>query len=180
MVCKVTCINRGCSGQTLVSTVIGLLIALLLLGSLAALYLFTARSFTDFANHMDLDNQSRMALDSMSRDIRQADRLATYATNQLSFLLGTNQVSFTYYSTNRTLVRATSSNSTVLLNDCDYLRFDIFKRTPTNGTYESFPTATATNCKVVQVAWACSKNVYGKKADTETVQGARIVLRKQR
>jgi len=168
------------AGETLVGILFATGIGSLVLLSLAAIYMFSARSFTEMANYMDLDGQSRLAMDLASRDIRRADRLSAYATNQLTFLFGTNQIRFTYDSSNKTLVRATATNSTVLLKDCDYLRFDILQKTPSNGAYEFYPAATATNCKIVQLTWTCSRKIYGTKANTANVQAAKIVIRSQK
>ena len=44
-----------------------------------------ARSFVALSNYNDLDQASRNALDTMSREIRQTRSLTSYATNQLVF-----------------------------------------------------------------------------------------------
>ncbi len=66
-----------------------------------------------------------------------------------------------------------------LLTGCDALTFTIAQRTPKDGTYELFPTATPATAKVVNIAWNCSRTILGRKANTENVQTARIVIRKQ-
>ena len=66
-----------------------------------------------------------------------------------------------------------------LLTGCDALTFTIAQRTPKDGSYEVYPAATPATAKVVNVSWNCSRLVLGRKANTENVQTARIVIRKQ-
>src|SRR5439155_8922247 len=180
MECKASSVKSRQSGQGLVETVFAMGLGSLLLMAVVSAYYFSARSFSDLANYLDLDSQSRVAFDRMGKDIRQADRLASYGTNRLVFQSGSNQITFDYNSTNRTLTRQTGGATQTLLSGCDYLRYDIFQRNLANGAYDYYPTAVATNCKVVQVTWLCSQNLYGRKAESESLQSARIVIRKQK
>ena len=180
MDCNVTSISRRRAAESLPSTVIGMGIASLLFIALASVYLFSTRSFVDLGNYMDLDSRARVALDTMSRDIRQADRLTSYASNAVTFQSGTNQLTFNYDASGKTLTRQLGGEINTLLVDCDAARFDIFQRNPANGAYDYYPTAAATNCKIVQVTLLCSRSVLGQMADSATVQSARVVIRKQR
>ena len=65
------------------------------------------------------------------------------------------------------------------MTECDYLRFAIFQRNPIGGTYDQYATASATNCKLVQLNWICSRTILGAKVNTESVQSAKIVIRRQ-
>src|SRR6266704_1100468 len=105
MECRVSSTKVGCSAQGLIQTLLAVGIGSVLLMAVASVYYLSARSFSDLANYLDLDSQSRTAFDRMGKDIRQADRLTSYATNRLVFQSGTNQITFTYDSTNRTLTR---------------------------------------------------------------------------
>ena len=107
--------------------------------------------------------------------------MTSYATNELVFNDGTstNGLSFTYDPAQRTLVRQRGGNSTTLLTECDGLQFSIYQRTPLSGTYDQYPTAVATNCKVVSVKWTCSRTILGLKATTETDEEAKVVIRKR-
>src|SRR5712692_3398561 len=66
----------------------------------------------------------------------------------------------------------------VLLTQCDDLRFAIYQRTPLPGTYDQYPVAAVTNCKVVAVKWVCSRTILGAKVNSEDIQEAKIVIRK--
>jgi hypothetical protein len=67
----------------------------------------------------------------------------------------------------------------MLLTNVDFLSFQIFQRNPVAGTYDTYPTSSATNCKLVSVSWICSRSILGSKLNTESVQTAKIVIRKQ-
>jgi hypothetical protein len=88
-------------------------------------------------------------------------------------------VTYVYESDGKSLVRLFDNRRTVLLSGCDAARFDIFMRQATNAVYETFPTATVDNAKVVQISWSCSRNVLGNKQNTESMQTAQVVIRKQ-
>jgi len=164
----------------LASTLVAIALTGLLMAALAAAYLFSARSFASLALYADLDGRSRVALDSLSRDLRQAKRVTNYATNELTVLLGTNQVTFRHVPSSKSLVRVAGGSSKKLLSNCDYLRFDIFQRNLTNGNYDYYPAATATNCKVVQVSWTCSRDILGHKTESAAVESAKVVIRQQK
>jgi hypothetical protein len=154
-------------------------IGLITLTALAAFTSYTGRSFIAMGNYVDLDRASRNALDYMTKDIRQTQRLNAYATNRLDFLDQDGAIlSYIYDSGNRTLTRSLGSTNKVLLTECDELQFSIFQRNPVGGTYDQYPTATVTNTKLVQVTWTCSRKIIGAKVNTESVQTAKIVIRK--
>ena len=66
--------------MTLVELQIASAISVILFTAVLALAFYTARSFAAFTNYIDLDVNSRNALDVMSTEIRQAD-LVTAATS---------------------------------------------------------------------------------------------------
>ena len=78
--------------------------------SFAAIYtlvFYLTRSFLAMGNYADLDKISRLALDQMTRDIRQAQYLVSSASNQLAFNVGgSNTLTFTYDSAARQLTRS--------------------------------------------------------------------------
>ncbi len=159
----------------------------IVLAAVMALAFFSARSFAALTNYVELDNFSRNALDTMSREIRQSDGLVSGDDHQLTFQHRnpTNgqpfTVSYTYDPSTKQLVRHQSgtAEAKVLLQECDYLRFSIYQRNPIGGTYDQYPTANPDTCKLVQLSWICSRNILGKRANTESVQSAKVVIRKQ-
>ena len=162
--------------ELLVSIGIGTIVVL----ALVALTVYSARSFAVLANYVELNAAGARAMDTFTRDIRQAVGLTGYSTNQLVFDDGisTNGLIFTYDPVGRTLVRMQAGSTNVLLTGCDSLQFSIFQRTPLAGTYDQYPVASATNCKVVSVKWTCSRSLLGIKATSETDEEAKVVIRK--
>ncbi|MDX1952104.1 MAG: prepilin-type N-terminal cleavage/methylation domain-containing protein [Verrucomicrobiota bacterium] len=182
MDCKITSINRNRrAGMTLVEFMISGSIAAILLSAVAMLTFYTGRSFASMANYIELDQHSRGTLDQMSQQIRQTTKLLSATSQKLVFLDhdGSN-LTYVYNPTNRTLIRQkTGQPDKVLLTGCDNLEFNIFQRNPINGTYNQYPTANAATCKLVQLRWTCSRDNIYSRFNTESVQSARIVIRKQ-
>jgi Tfp pilus assembly protein PilW len=181
MDCRATSTSRRKAGESLPATVIGLGLTSLLFAAVAAVYLYSARSFVDLGNYMEMDSNARYALDVMSADIRQADGIDSYSSNALTLRFGTNLLAYTLNTGQRTLDRQFRSVTRTLLTDCDGVHYDIFQRNPTNGLYDYFPDASSvTNSKLVEVTVLCTRSVLGHKANSTTLQSARIVIRKQR
>lgn len=181
MVCKPTSTDRRRTGGfTLVEFMVASGIGLLVLTALAAFTSYTGRSFVAMGNYVDLDRASRNALDYMTKDIRQTQRLSGYASNRIDFLdHDGGTLAYVYNAAARTLTRTKGSTNKVLLTECDALQFSIFQRNPVGGTYDQYPTATLADTKLVQVTWTCSRTIFGAKVNTESVQTAKIVIRKQ-
>lgn len=171
--------------MTLVELLIAMGVGSILFLAVGTLAFYSARSFAALSNYVELDNYSRNALDQMSREIRQADSLISGTDHQLVFQVAnpTNgsiyQVTFTYDPATRIMTRTQGAQQTVMLKECDFLKFSIFQRNPIGGTYDQYPTANPATCKLVQMSWICSRNILGKKANTESVQSAKVVIRKQ-
>ena len=174
---KCTMTSAKQKGFTIPEVVISLALVVVMTGALGGLYVHSTRTFVESANYMDFENQSRVALNRISRIIRQANALTYYSSNKLTFLVGTNSVSFTYYPGQRTLREETASTFKALLSDCDYVNYGIYQRNLTNS-YDYYPAATLASCKVVQVNWGCSREVLGK-SNTAAAVSAKIVIRKQ-
>ena len=183
MDCKITSTKRRKSaGMTLMELLVAVGVGGIILSALGSLVFYTGRSFAALANYVDLDNYSRTALDRMSREIRQTRRLIEGNDTKLVFedFDGT-QLIFQYHSSSRTLTRTKDGvmDTEPLLKDCDYLKFSMFQRNPVGGTYDQYPTATAATCKLVQLRWVCSRDLVYAKWNTESVQSAKVVIRKQ-
>ena len=175
-------VKTACRGATLVEFAVASGLSSLVLLVLASLTYYSARTFASIANYTDLDNKSRNALDVMTKDIRQCEKLISATEKKLIFDYGSGvTLSYTYDSAERKLSRKLgNAASKVLLTECDFLQFAIFKRNPLAGTYDQYPTTVeATNTKLVQLNWVCSRQLLGSRANTESVQSAKIVIRRQ-
>jgi hypothetical protein len=165
-------------GMTLVETLVASMAGLLLMTVVASVWMFSARSFVALGNYRDLDNDSRNTLDLMSREIRGAAALTSYATNAIT-LVNRDGTSFSYVYNpgTETLSRVQGGNSRVLLEQCDYVRFHVSQRNITNGFVFYTTTSQPQLTKLVDVSWKCSRTILGAKVNTESVQTAKIVLR---
>ena len=79
----------------------------------------------------------------------------------------------------RMKVQSGATNTTDLLTSCYYFNFGMFQRNPVNGTYDQYPVANPSTCKLVQLYWICSRNILGKTANTESIESAKVVIRKE-
>lgn len=172
---------RRRAGMTLMELMVATAIGSIVMTAVASLSFYTARSFAALSNYVDLDQKSRNALDRMSQKIRQASGVTSYSSNAVS-LLYTNgsTLSYAYDSSARTLTESLAGTTNNLLTECDALVFEAFARNPVGGTFDQFPATNDTaTIKLLQVSWTCSRTILGAKVNTESVQSAKIVIRKQ-
>ena len=179
MVCKTTSISRRPAAaftlpEILVSAALGGLVLLVV----AMVSIYSGRSFVAIANYVGMDQVSQLALDKMSREIRQAHRLIEFSPTSLTFEDGNKQqFTFNYDPEARTLVRTGGETTNVYLTDCDSLEFSNFQRTTISNTFDAYEPAYVTNTRLIQVTWTCSRTILGAKVNTESVQSTKVVLR---
>ena len=172
---------------TLPEMMIAVSCGILILGSVGSVYIFMNRTLDATINYEELDRQSRNALDLMTADIRQCGHLTNYTTNSLSFTnLDGSLLRFSWDGNN--LMTYTNASTTLpgcprggtLLRGCNYLKFSIFQRNPSNGTTMTFipaPTNQPALTKVVVMDWICRRTNYISLTDSESVQTAKVVMR---
>jgi len=175
--------------MTLVELQVASAVAVILFAAVMALAFYTARSFAAFTNYVDLDANSRNALDLMSTEIRQADLLTAATSTSLTFQTtdpatgAQHSLKYSYDPGRKEVTRIYDGGTPeVLLTECTYLQFGTFQRntTPTLETaFVPVATSQANLCKVVQLTWICSRRILGKAANTESVQSAKVVIRKK-
>jgi hypothetical protein len=171
---------RGAGGFTLVEAIIAAGIAAILVLVVCELSVFSGRSVAALYNYVDLDDDNRVAMDQITRDVRQANRVLGASTNMLVLEDGDGSILAYWHSPAlRTVTRYRNGSYRVILRECDRLSFNIGQRNTVNGTYDVYPVATPDTAKVVNVSWLCSRTIFGRKENTESVQTARIVIRKQ-
>jgi prepilin-type N-terminal cleavage/methylation domain-containing protein len=153
--------------------------------ALASVYLFAMKSFTAMGNYATLSQHNRHAMDLLTSEIRQAKQVTAYSTNSITIVNG-DSVTVTYLFRPQTqqMVRTASDGSyQVLLNNCDLINFNLFQRNPIGGSYDIYPAATGNwqqTVKVVQLSWKTSRTLFNNMINSEDVQTARIVIRKQK
>lgn len=165
---------------TLVEMMVAMGLGIFVLAVVATLTMYTVRSFVAMGNYNDLERASAHALDTMTKEIRQAARMDSYATNriQLSMLNTSQKLVYEYDPVARTLTQIKGSNKEVLLEQCDFLQFNISQRNPSNDfNFYPAPANRPDLVKLIDVSWKCSRQILGQKLNTESVQTSKIVIR---
>jgi prepilin-type N-terminal cleavage/methylation domain-containing protein len=156
--------------------------------ALMLLYLYSARGMASMCNYSLLDKSNREAMDLLTKEIRQAMNVLNYTTNSITILTTntagtTPTVTYSFSPSNKTMTRtSTDGTSKILLRNCNLLSFQLFTRCPSNGVFGSFPVATSdwsNTVKVVQLTWKTSMRLPTGVVNSENIQTARIVIRKQ-
>lgn len=179
-------------GMSLVEVMVASGVAALALMVVGTLAMFGLRSFVAMGNYTDLDARSRNALDLMSRDLRQAAAVG-YTTNDysktllLTNTLGNRFLRYTWDADNRTLTAERSGQpESLYLGECDEWNVAFYQSTPAPNQPLAFLPATnaaggldLARCKLISLAWKCSRPLPGGQGKTETVQATEVVLRNQ-
>jgi hypothetical protein len=84
-----------------------------------------------------------------------------------------------YVYTNDVLMRVKGSAQTMLLTNVDYLTFQLYQRNPKIGQWAQFDAGDIATCKLISVSWVCSRSLLGTRINTESVQTAKIIIRKE-
>ncbi len=179
--------HRRQSGLTLPEMMFTLMVGSLLGAAVLSFSLYAGKSFAALTNYVDLEQKSQNALDRMTREVRQVRRVLNFGTTMLRGQVITNTITFedsdgenlTYTFSNDVLIRSKLGVDRVMLTNCDYLTFQVFQRNPIAGQWDQWSTAVATNTKLISVSWVCSRNVLGNRMNTESVQTAKVVIRKE-
>ncbi len=172
---------------TLMDMLVGIAVSGVILTALISFTMYAGKSMAGMANYVDLEQKSQNALDTMTSEIRATKFLVDYGTKVQNGATITNRLTFrdaddqnlTFHYTNNVLLRQKGGRNQLLLTNVDFLTFQVFKRNPVPNTYEQYPTSDAANCKLVSVSWICSRSILGNNLNTESVQTAKIVIRKQ-
>jgi len=187
------------SGYSLVEFLVAAGLSSFLCMSIATLTVFTARSFAMVDNYMDLNSQSRNAVDILSREIRDSSSLVAFQTNAPMSLTFSNATPASSAQSKMTIIKYDSKASALIVTritatgtfvrtnliQCDLWTFSLYNRVPcissTNVTFYSATNYSGqldpTFCKVVNMTWKCSRKILGLKLNTEDVQTAQVVLR---
>ncbi len=172
---------------TLAETLVGVAIFTVSGLALSTTYIFGIRSFAALTNYTTLDRNNRYAMDLLTREIRQAKQVTSYSTNGTSSLTiingDTQTVTYSFSPTTKQMLRQVAGGPTqVLLTNCNLLNFSLYQRNPSNANYGVFPAATSnwqTTVKVIQFTWKTASSLPSAEVNSENVQTARVVIRKQ-
>jgi len=172
--------NRSTArGFTLVELMVSLGVGALVLTGVAAVFVSSNFSFAAVGNYVNMDRSSQSALDQMSRDIRRAANLTSFASNQLVFnYAGATKLVYSYDPAvgNLTSWKTGDAQTNVLLTGCDSLQFSMYSNIPQPGG-ELTNATTISKAKAISVNWHCSRTILGDRRNTEDSQEAVIVIR---
>jgi len=162
------------SGFTLAEMMVAVAVGMIILTVIALVATTSARSFAAMGNYVDMDANSRKAIDHITLGVRQAGNLVEYSPSRLKFTTLGSTNSYLVYnwdSASRSLTEWTSGSSVTntLLTQCDALTFSLC-----NSAFGS--TTNIADTKGVSVNWRCSRTVLSRQT-TEDMQQALIVLR---
>lgn len=174
---------------TLVEMMVALGLFTLVGMAMMGAYIFSVKSMASMYSYSVLDQYNRQAMDQLTREIRQSKKVLAYTTNSITILTANDDgstgptVTYSFNPTSRKMLRTSSDGtSRLLLNNCSLLQFDLFTRCPSNGMFGVFPVAVdnwSNTVKVLQLTWKTSISQPSGIANSENVQTARIVIRKQ-
>lgn len=169
----------GRSAFGLVEFLISMVLGAIVVGATLTLFSASNKQMARMLNYCDLNVKSQMAIDSLTRDIRNANRVMAYTSYSLQ-LEDADGLPITYAldTARGELNRTKNGVSKVLLRGCESLTFTLGKRNPA-GTFGSFPASSPAECKVINVSWKCYRTLLGRKETTENMTTANIVLRRQ-
>lgn len=182
------------SGFTLIELMISMAVGIVVIGVVVSLSIVSAQNFAATANYVQMNDQSRLALDRISREIRRSTALVSFSMANPQYLLLTNA----YDGTSVTITCDTNAGTLTLaktgevlqtnLTGCDSFSFQLYNRYPliqTNNISFYGSTNAVTGaldprfCKVINMSWKCSRSILGSKLNTEVVQTAQVVMRNQ-
>lgn len=169
---------RESQAFTLVEVMVATGLAGIVVTVIAMLAFFTSRSFVAATNYTDMALLSRMALDNISRTIRQSSQVTAYSTNSITLTDPSgNNVQYVLNPNTKTLLAISGGVTNTYLKGCNSLQFWIYQRTPMSNTFACYNPAYVTNAKLVQVTWSCSRQIFGANVNNEVVESASICLR---
>lgn len=185
MFIKTNCNKRF--GSTLPEVLVASGIGAILGVSLLTLWVFSLKSFAGLVNYSVLDAQNREAMDHLTKEVRQAravkDYVASPTGNRIVLINAQNQeITYDFNAANKQLTRQGGGSSKVLLENCDLLNFHLYQRNPSNANFGVFPVASGNwtqTVKVLQLTWKTEKKVPSGPVNSENIQTARVVIRKQ-
>ena len=181
--------SKARRGWTLLEMMIAVGLFSLVGMALMGTYIFSVKTMASMYAYSVLDANNRNAMDLLTREIRQAKRVLNYTTNSIKILTanedGTTgpEVTYRFSPNNKKMIRSSSDGtSRMLLDNCSLLEFQLFTRCPSNSVFGAFPVAMnswSNTVKVLQLTWKTSVTKPDGIINSENVQTARIVIRKQ-
>lgn len=175
-------------GWTLMEMMIAVGLFSLVGMALMGTWIFSVKTMASMYAYSVLDANNRQAMDQLTREIRQAKRVLAYSTNSITILTAkedgtTPTVTYSFSPSTKKMIRSSSDEgSRQLLDNCSLLQFQLYTRCPSNAVFGAFPVAVnnwSNTVKVLQLTWKTAVTRPDGIINSENVQTARIVIRKQ-
>lgn len=171
--------KRSAAGLSLMETMVASVIGSMLIAVILSLSSYTAKSFAAISNYVMLDRASRKTLDRLTMMIRESDGVTSFTNNVVQLSYHGAPLLYFYNRDQKTLVERLNNTNNTLLTGCDSFTFGIYQRNTVGGSYDQYPAALdQSEAKIIQVSWVCSKKLLGTLINTESIQSAKIVIRK--
>jgi Tfp pilus assembly protein PilW len=183
--------SRGKLGMSLVEMAVAVGVGSIVLVLVGLLALYGLRSFAVMGNYADLDEKGRLAVDKISRDLRQATGVLRYTvtadskTLLLTNALAATTITYVWDAEAHTLTSEENGETPVLrLTDCESWNAGFFQDRPQPSV--TLPFLPATNgpgkldlgrARIITLSWTCSRTVSGMQATTDSAQSLQVVLR---
>lgn len=145
-------------------------------------YLYSSKTFAILASYAELDQDNRVALDTMTRELRSAQIVTTNTANSISFINEAGAgVTYEFLPASQELIRVVAGSPTqVLLTNCSLLTFNVGIRVP-NTNFDFYPWPSnepPSEIKAIQLSWKAQRTVPGlANTVSEDVQTAKVVIR---
>ena len=178
MACKITFTKQRSAAFSLVELMVAGTLGVLGMAAFLSYIVFSARSTAALDNYFDLNLHTQLAVDQMSQQIRQVQKLTACSTTNLTFQDYDGSVlEYNYDPVGQVLTRTKNGARQTLLTGCNSLQFSLYQRTPLSNTFEAYSTSTSTNTKVIQIAWNSFRVAGVGQTNTEGADAALVVIR---
>ena len=169
---------RGPAAFTLVEYMVAMSIGVIVLGAACVLWGFASMTCAGLLNYVEMSMTSKNALESVSREIRNAVAVQSFSASQLVLLdPSKKQVTLSYDSASQTLKQTKGAEQRTLLKGCSSFQFKVFQRTPTSASDTLSAASNTDTAKVVQMQWTCARKLKGDKQNVENMVTSRVVIR---
>jgi hypothetical protein len=180
--------KRHARGLTLVEYLFATSIGVLILAAALMLWGFASRTCAMLYGYVDLAGTSKVALDRISQQIRNARSVQSCSATELVLVVPsevtTNDatVTFRFNSASQTVVQtitelAQATRTKTLLTSCTNFQFNVYQRTPISNTFDVTPLVYTNTAKVVAMQWVCTRPLRGDQNMIEDQVSAKVVIR---
>lgn len=178
MASRITFTKQRSAAFTLVELMIATALGVLGTAAVLSYIVFSARSTAALDNYFDLNLHTQLAVDQMSQQIRQVQKLTAGSTTNLTFQdYDGGVLEYNYDPVGQVLTRAKNGARQTLLTGCNSLQFSFCQRTPLSNTFGAYSTSTSTNTKVIQLSWNSFRSAGVGQTNTEGTASALVVIR---